>query len=326
MKTTTTTNDKSHRWLAIVNPIAGRGCGLNDWPAISSHLFGAGILFDAMFTERKFHATEITVDAVNQGYRKIIIVGGDGTIHEIVHGLMLQQKISSKDVLLSVIAVGTGNDWIRMFGISKTYPEAVKAIVDGHSFLQDIGRVTYHETRVPQTRYLANVGGIAYDAEVCRGFNKLHQKGRNHGKWLYVLSAMKQAVLYKCKSVIIEADREKIFEGKLFTATIAINKYTGGGLSQTPLAIADDGLFDITIIPKMNRFMMFMKHWHRIYDDSIYKIPRVTHHRAAHLIIKSQPPISLELDGEILGKSGFDFRIIERAIRVVVSEKFLNEK
>ncbi len=326
MNTPTQNNEISTRWLAIVNPVAGHGRGLRDWPAISSHLFGAGVPFDAMFTERKFHATEITVTALNRGYRKIIIIGGDGTIHETVHGLMLQSDVLPKEVLLSVVAVGTGNDWIRMFGIPTTYPEAVKAIVDEHSFLQDIGKVTYHETRVPQTRYLANVGGVAYDAEVCRGFNRLHQKGRYFGKWLYVISALKQAVLYKCKSVIIEADGVKIFEGKLFTATIAINKYTGGGLSQTPLAVPDDGLFDITIIPKMNRLMMFIRHWYRIYDDSIYKIPKVTHHRAEHIIIKAHPPISLELDGEILGQSGFDFKIIERAIKVVVSEKYLTEK
>lgn len=314
-----------NRWFAIVNPVAGNGRGLLDWPVISSLLHEAGIVFDALFTQRKFHATELAVYAINKGYRQIIIVGGDGTIHETVHGLFLQDQVQPSSVLLSVIAVGTGNDWIRMFGIPRTYPEAVRSIVDGFSFLQDVGRVNYHETRVPQTRYLANVGGVAYDAEVCSGFNELHQKGYK-GKWLYLGSVFKQAVKYKCKPAVIEVDGKKVFEGRLFTATIGINKYTAGGLSQTPLAVPDDGLFDLTIIPKMNRLIMFLRHWHRIYDDSIYSIPRVQHHRAKSIIIKSNPPIRLELDGEILGQSGFDFQIIERGIRVVVSEKFLNDK
>lgn len=315
----------SKRWFAIVNPVAGQGKGLLDWPIISALLHEAGIEFDALFTQRKFHATELSVYAINKGYRKIIVVGGDGTIHEIVHGLFLQKVAVSSDILLSVIAVGTGNDWIRMFGIPRTYPEAVRSIVDEFSFLQDVGRVTYHETRVPQLRYLANVGGVAYDAEVCSGFNELHQKGYK-GKWMYVWNVFKQAIKYKCKPSVIEADGVKIFEGKLFTATVGINKYTAGGLSQTPLAVPDDGLFDLTVIPKMNRFMMFIRHYHRIYNDSIYSIPKVQHHRAKHIIIKSNPPIRLELDGEILGDSGFDFQIIERGIRVVVSEKFLKEK
>lgn len=318
-------NFYTKRWFAIVNPVAGQGRGLLDWPVISSLLHEVGIEFDALFTQRKFHATELAVYAIRKGYRKIIIVGGDGTIHETVHGLFLQTEVSSREVLLSVIAVGTGNDWIRMFGIPRTYPEAVKSIVDGFSFLQDVGRVHYHETRVPQCRYLANVGGVGYDAEVCKGFNELHQRGYQ-GKWLYIKNVFKQAAKYKCKPAVIEVDGKKVFEGRLFTATIGINKYTAGGLSQTPLAVPDDGLFDLTIIPKMNRLLMFIKHYHRIYNDSIYAIPKVQHHRAKKIIIKSNPPIKLELDGEILGESGFDFQIIERGIRVVVSEKFLNEK
>lgn len=310
------------RWFAIVNPVAGRGRGLSDWPLISNLLTDAGVLYDSHFTLRKFHATELAVRAISMGYRKIMVVGGDGTIHEVVHGLFIQSEVPSTDILISVIAVGTGNDWIRMYGIPKTYPETVRSIVDQHWFLQDVGRVSYHETRVPQVRYLANVGGVAYDAEVCRGFNGLHQRGYK-GKRLYLMSVFREAVRYRCRPTVIEVDGEKVFEGRLFTATVGINKYTAGGLSQTPLAIADDGLFDLTIIPKMNRFMMFWRHWHRIYDGSIYQIPGVTHHRGAHIIIKSTPAINLELDGEILGESGFDFRNIEKALKVVVSEKFL---
>ncbi len=311
-------------WYTIVNPVAGRGRGLLDWPLISNLLSDAGVDYDAHFTLRKYHATELAVGALNEGYRKLMVVGGDGTIHEVVHGLFLQGKIKSTDVLISVIAVGTGNDWIRMFGIPKTYPETIKAIVQECWFLQDVGRVKYHQTRVPQLRYLANVGGVAYDAMVCRSFNKLHQRGYR-GKWLYLWSVFREALRYRCRPTVIEVDGEVIFEGKLFTATVGINKYTAGGLSQTPLAIADDGLFDLTIIPKMNRLGMFLRHWHRLYDGTIYRIPRVEHHRGKHIIIKSQPAINLELDGEILGESGFDFVNLQKALKVVVTEKFLKD-
>lgn len=317
-------NKNDERWFAIVNPVAGKGRGLLDWPVISSLLHNAGIVMDALFTERKFHATELAVYAVNRGYKRIIIVGGDGTIHETVNGLFIQNTVPTNQITLAVIAVGTGNDWIRMFGIPRTYPEAVRSIVQGYTFLQDVGRVSYHECRVPQVRYLANVAGVAYDAAVCDGFNKLHSRGYR-GKWLYVWSAFREAVRYTSKPAVIEVDGNKIFEGRLFTATIGVCKYTGGGLSQTPLAVADDGLFDLTIIPRMNRFVLFWKHWHTLFDGRIYEIPRVTLHRGARIIIKSQPPIRLELDGEILGESGIDFQIVEKAIKVIVSESFINE-
>ena len=116
------------RWFAIVNHVAGSGRGLKDWPIISKLLRDTNIAFDAVFTEKKYHATELAVEAVNKDYRKIIVVGGDGTLHEVVNGLFIQKKCSTTDVILSVIAVGTGNDWIRMFGIPRKYTERLRLL------------------------------------------------------------------------------------------------------------------------------------------------------------------------------------------------------
>lgn len=316
-------NNERKRWFAIVNPIAGKGRGLTDWPVISTLLHEAGIEVDALFTQRKYHATELAVYAVNQGYRQIIIIGGDGTIHETINGLFIQQRVIPREVLIAVIAVGTGNDWIRMYGIPRTYPDAVHSIVEGCTFLQDVGRVSYNESRVRQTRYLANVSGVGYDAAVCRGFNKLKDNGYR-GNWLYVWSALREAVRYRCSRVEIEADGKKIFSGKLFSSTIGVGKYTGGGMSQTPYAVADDGLFDMTIIPKMNRVRLFSR-FGALYNDNIYNITGVTLERAKKFVIRSSPDIRVELDGEILGYSDFEFEIIPRAIRAIVSKKFVNK-
>lgn len=313
--------DISDRWFAIVNPVAGRGKGLHDWPIISSLLHEAGISVYALFTQRKFHATELAVYAINQGYRRIIVVGGDGTIHETVNGLFIQRQTDPSNVTIAVIAVGTGNDWIRMFGIPRSYPDAVRSIVEEHTFLQDVGRVSYYESKVHQTRYLANVGGVAYDAAVCRGFNTIKERGYK-GRWLYVFSALREAIRYQCKKARIKVDGKEIFAGKLFTATIGVCKYTAGGMSQTPHAVPDDGLFDMTIIPQMNRIKLFRR-FKVLYNDNIYSIPRVTLHRGSRIEISSRPEIRLELDGEILGSSDFEFTIMEKAIRVVVSERFI---
>lgn len=313
-----------NRWFAIVNPVAGKGNGLRDWPQISSLLSNAGVVVDSLFTLHKFHATELMVWAITKGYRKIIIVGGDGTIHETINGLFLQNEVETCDVTISVIAVGTGNDWIRMFGIPRNYTEAIRSICEGHTFLQDVGRVTYFESHVPQVRYLANVGGVAYDASVCRRFNRLKERGYR-GNWLYVLSALQNAISYRCKKTLIEADGKIVFDDKLFTATIGIGKYTGGGMSQTPYAIPDDGLFDLTVIPKMNRIKLFAR-FGTLYNDNIYNISGVELHRAAHLRIVSNPPTRLELDGEILGLSEFSFTTIPRSVCVIVSSNYLKDE
>ena len=131
------------KWFVIVNPVAGGGRGLDHFPQISRYLRDAQILCEPVFTEHKFHATELTVSAVKEGYRNIIVVGGDGTLHEVVNGLFIQQVVPPSEVLLAVIAVGSGNDWIRMFGIPQNCADAIRAIREEHSFLQDVGVVSY---------------------------------------------------------------------------------------------------------------------------------------------------------------------------------------
>lgn len=108
------------KWFVIVNPVSGSGKGLDDFPLISKLLRDNEIVCEAVFTEHKCHATELTVSAVTAGYRHIIVVGGDGTLHEVVNGLFIQQVVTPSDVTIALISVGTGNDWIRMYGLPST--------------------------------------------------------------------------------------------------------------------------------------------------------------------------------------------------------------
>ena len=92
-------------WMVIVNPKAGSGRGLKDWPVISNLMYNSGLKFTCVFTEHKFHAIELTVSAVNNGYRHIVAVGGDGTIHEVVNGIFIQKAVPTTDIFLAVIPV-----------------------------------------------------------------------------------------------------------------------------------------------------------------------------------------------------------------------------
>lgn len=211
-----------------------------------------------------------------------------------------------------------------MFGIPRNYRDAIRSIKEGHAFLQDVGRVSYYESKVHQVRYLANVAGVGYDAAVCRGFNRLKEKGYR-GKWIYLFSIFREVLRYRARRVRIEVDGEEVFRGRLFTGTVGICKYTAGGLTQTPNAIADDGLFDLTVIPDMNRVRLFSR-FRVVYTGNIYDVPGISLFRGGHIAVHAERPIRLEIDGEILGFSDFEFRIVERAVRVVVSEKFIRDR
>ena len=311
------------RWFVIVNPISGGGKGLADFPQISHLLRENGIQHDPVFTEHRYHATELTVEAVNRGYRKLIVVGGDGTLNEVVNGLFIQKQCPSKDILLAVIAVGTGNDWVRTFGIPRNYTAVVRAIKEGHSYLQDVGKVTYTESKVQQTRYMANVAGLGFDAYVIKIFNHLKLKGYK-GQWLYLYSLLKGYFSAKPAGVNIEVDGQVIFNGLLFSLAVGICHYNGGGIQQLPRAVANDGLLDLTLIRPVHWWHIIFRA-RRLFNGNIYSIGHVQHAQGKEVKITSVPEIPLETDGELQGMTPVTITIEPQAVRIVVTKEFLKE-
>lgn len=308
-------------WFVIVNPVSGAGHGLTDYPQIAKLLRDNEIYHDAVFTEHKFHATELAVEAVNKGYRKIIVVGGDGTLNEVVNGLFIQKQCEPKQILLAVIAVGTGNDWVRSFGIAHNYSSAIRAIKNGKTFLQDVGAVTYTESKFTQTRYMVNVAGLGFDSYVISVFNHWKAKGMK-GRWLYLASLLKSFFAYKWSGVKVEVDGEEIFNNLLFSIAVGICKYNGGGIQQLPKAVADDGLFDITLIKPLHWWHIVFR-LQRLFNGGIYSIGHVKHAQGKHIRITSVPPIMLECDGEMMGETPVEIDIVPQSVRVVVTKEFL---
>lgn len=315
--------DLTDRWFVIVNPVAGSGRGLIDFPQISRLLRNDDIRHDAVFTEHKHHATELTVTAANQGYRRIIVIGGDGTLNEVVNGLFIQKAVEPCEILLAVIAVGTGNDWVRTFGIPQHYSEAIRAIREGRSFLQDVGTVTYTESHYTQTRYMANVAGLGFDAYVISTFNHLKMKGYKGG-WMYLYSILKSYFRYKSSGARIWVDDEVVFNDLMFSLAIGICKYNGGGVQQLPNALADDGLLDLTIIRPVHWWHIVFR-LKKLFNGDIYQIGHVIHAQGCKVRIEAAPSIQLETDGELMGGTPVEVNIRQRAIRVVVTREFLGE-
>ena len=304
-----------------MNPVAGTGRGLEDFPQISKLLRDNSIPSDPVFTEHKYHAVELTVTAVNKGYRKIIVIGGDGTLHEVVNGLFIQKSVRPDEVLLAVISVGTGNDWIRMFGIPTRYSEAIRAIREGKSFLQDVGEVTYEESQYKQKRYVANVAGSGFDAFVIRRFNHLKAKGRT-GRWLYPFSIVRSFFTYKSTGVKVYVDDKLVYNDLLFSMAVGICKYNGSGILQLPAAVADDGLLDLTLIRPLHWWHIIFR-LRKFFNGEIYQIGHGQH--GSRITVTSSPDMLLEVDGELLGTTPLEFGILHRAIKVIVSKEFLQE-
>lgn len=301
-------------WFVVVNPHAGLSkCG-HDWPLIEKLLREAGLSFSSTLTTHREHAISITTTAVKKGYRKFIVVGGDGTLNEVVNGLFLQKIVPTSEFIVGLVPVGTGNDWRRSFGISDDYRKAIATLVQGKIILQDVGHITYQNARGPKSRYFVNVAGMGYDAVVARKTNIQKDKGKG-GPLSYLFNLFTSLLYYHHTQVKITADGVPI-ETDAFSLSVGIGQYNGGGMRQLPFAHPADGLLDMTLIQKIGKLTV-LKEVKNLYDGSFIRHPKVKTLKAAEFIIESSPAIELEADGESLGHSPFRIKIIPSVLQVV---------
>jgi len=303
------------KWLIIVNPNAGTRKGGKDWPKISQFLNDADLSHICVLTEHRDHANRITMEFIEKGYRKIAVVGGDGTMNEVVNGIFAQQVVPASDITLGMIPVGTGNDWSRMFGIPFEYRGAIEILKKGNTFLQDVGKIHYFKKEQPQVRYFMNIAGMGYDALVAKKANMLKEKGKG-GPLSYFYFIFTGLFQYKFIDAVIEIDDQQVFKGEIFSMNVGICKYSGGGMMQVPFAIPDDGLLDITLIKKAPKWMV-IRYANKLYDGTLVNLDFVNTYKGKIVRIRATGKLYLEADGESLGNSPFVYEILPRSLRIV---------
>ena len=166
-------------WMIIINPSAGGGRTALLWPRISNFFIKAGLQFECVFTTHKFHAVSLTVEAIHDGARNITVIGGDGTIHEVMNGIFFQKDVPTREITLGLIPIGTGNDLIHTYDIPADYMEAAKTLLKGRSVITDVGKVTFQDYGVERTRFFANVAGFGLDAAVIRHYERSIEENRS---------------------------------------------------------------------------------------------------------------------------------------------------
>lgn len=303
------------QWFVIVNPNAGKRKGEKDWLEIAALLNEAEIDFVNVFTEHKNHAVALTRKYIENGYKNIIAVGGDGTLNEVVNGIFSQAHVPVEEIVLAMIPVGTGNDWCRTFNIPNDYKKAIKVIARRNLFTQDIGSVKYiSSSGNEKVRYFINMAGMGFDALVAKKTNKQKEAGKSN-PLSYAINIFSSLFNYKSTKVTIMLDNEKVETG-VFSMSVGICQYNGGGMKQAPGALPDDGLFDLTIIQPIGKFKV-MRNVLKLFDGSFTRLPEVSTYRSSKIVIHSNPAMYIEADGESLGHTPFVFSILPRCLNVV---------
>jgi len=310
----------ANNWFTIVNPNAGNGKGRKDWDRINDLLAKNAIPVTVRFTEKKGHATEYTREAIGKGFRKFISVGGDGTLNEIVNGAFTQEHCTPSELLLGMIPVGTGNDWGRMFSIPLVYEGAVKVIMEGRQMPHDIGVIDYFNGENRERRYFINIAGLGFESLVVIKTNRQKEKGKS-SKAIYFFNLLASLLSWRHRNADIIIDGIKN-SCKIFSINIGNGRYCGGGMRQTPDALPDDGLLDITVIREMSRFEV-IKSLKLLYDGTILSHPKVDGYRSTNLSVQSDSLLYIESDGESLGHTPAEFRILPGAINIVYGSRII---
>lgn len=305
-------------WRVIVSRMSCAGKALNDWPMIASILARRGVDFSEKITDHAYHAIELATEAIQEGFRKIIVIGGDGAVHEVLNGVFSQNEVPTSEVTLAIIPVGSGNDWARLHKVSHDYEQAVDLIARAESLTrhQDVGCVRTMMDGRPYNRYMINIGGLGFDSHVCHLFDIAKANG-HAGDKQYFKCLLKSVIGYKCLKFKVKVDGRNFFSGPAYSVALGIGKYCGGGMMQTPDAVFDDGLIDVTVVKKMNKLKAVTK-IPSLFKGTVTKYTSIAPStRGRHIEIAASPYSFMEVDGETVGITPVTVDIVPAAIKVV---------
>jgi diacylglycerol kinase (ATP) len=238
----------SRRHLIVLNPIAGKGKAAALLPEIEALMKDRGLAYDIRVTQGVWHAAELARDAGASGYGAVIAAGGDGTVNEVVNGLMLARGRGEAIPAMGVLTVGRGNDFSYGADIPVELGACVDVIAAGRERPMDVGRVTGGD--YPEGRYFANGIGVGFDTRVGLEAAKLR---RVHGFAAYVIGALKTLAIFPAAPLVRLTHDGGVLEQESHQINIMNGKRLGGTFFMAPLAKNHDGLLDLCVSERLTR-------------------------------------------------------------------------
>lgn len=297
----------------IVNPAAAGGRVGQQWPHLREVLSQEGLRFDAELTQYPLHAMEIARKALDEGFRYFVAVGGDGTVHEVVNGLVVEGRVPP-EVTLSIIPGGTGSDYVRVLRISRDPTQTGQTTLGLKTRTMDLGEIQCTREGKPITRYFVNVAGLGFDSEVCRRVNRMSK--RISGTLPYLTSLVVTLFAYTNKDVQLTVDGQQL-QGRFNSVVICNGQYFGGGMWIGPQAAPDDGIFDVVILKDLNK-LEFLLNVPRVYKGTHLTHPKVQSLQAREVHVEARQRMFIQAEGELVGEVPTTFRLIPGALNLRV--------
>lgn len=299
--------------LIIFNPMAGKGRARNLLPQLEQMLLGHQLDFELVQTEFVGHAIALSRKGAQAGYTTVVAAGGDGTVNEVINGLMQARNAGEGTPQMGVLATGRGNDFTSGMDIPATLEEACQVLAKNVTRAIDIGWVKGEN--FPDGRYFGNGIGLGFDAVV--GFEAAKMPYMNGLS--YVVAALKIILFYyNTPKLEIKID-DQVLRQQTLMFSIMNGRRLGGAFITGPRSVVDDGLFDLMHYGRMSRRQMIAL-MPKVMEGTQESHPAVRAMRGKKLTIRAlEGTIPAHADGETICEAGhyMEIELLSRQINLI---------
>ncbi len=310
-------------WLVIVNPVAGRSRrDARAWRAMERALHRAGLGHDVAWTTGPGDGARIAAAAWQRGRERFLVAGGDGSVHDVVNGLMSARLAHGDPALpgplrtptVVPLPLGTGNDWSRSLELPDEPAALVPIICRDQAVPHDVGRIKFPAVGAQPARtcWFINVAGAGFDAHVIE-----RMPVRTPSKFAYLAGALRELARYRSPAFRLAVDDERAAAARrLLLAFVANGRYCGGRMHVAPTALQDDGAFDLVTIDDVGLLRALPK-LAKLYAGNLLHDPLVQHRLVTKVRIEADPVAGIEADGQLVGRTPAVISVQPGALRTL---------
>lgn len=300
--------------LVVVNPASAGGRTLRQWPGSGDLMRALGVDFELHFTTAPGDATDAVRAALRAGTRRVVSVGGDGTLNEVVNGFFDEEGAPlGDDPVLGLVPSGSGGDFRRTAGIPAAPAAAVRLLASGHTRRIDAGRIDFDDG---SRRFFINIADCGIGGEVVARVNRRRYKGGGaRASAVFLWASLASLMRYGSRDVCVVIDGEEV-ERSVQSVVVANGRFFGGGMRVAPHARLDDGLFDVVVVEAMSR-VRAMTSMPSLYRGSHISRPGVETRRARSIRVEHRgEPLLFDVEGEQVGRTPATISCLPGAIRL----------
>jgi diacylglycerol kinase (ATP) len=299
------------RTVFLVNPASDNGATGKRWPEIARRATLQGLGGDARFSERPGHLSRLAQEAAESGVELLVVVGGDGSVHEAASGVAGVENGPE----VAVIPRGTGWDFVRTFGIPHDVDRAIAVALHGRTTTIDLGRVRYRSWDGGEAEsWFANVASAGMSGAVAQRANATTKALGGKASYLWATFAVFAG--WTATDMLVTVDEYRR-ESRMFDVVVANGRFLGGGMKMCPEAEPDDGLFDALLIGDITKRDLVLT-MPKIYRGTHLPHPKAELLRGRVATIETQEPVPIQLDGEQPGTTPVRFEVAPASLKLRV--------